>query len=169
MISSKIIINEAEIHIQHEQCVDPSWCQDKGILIKATGSDNNILSTIIFNDFLTVYVLWESCLSGISQEILYVPETGILFLGCGCVSARISTKESRLIGVEDVSLFWGLSRHKDYVLETGELECFLYSLSGKKISRADVDPPYEMEVTDKGIRFKSIVLGDTWLRYEGNV
>ena len=107
----------------------------------------------------------DDCLAWV---ILYVPETGILFLGCGSISARVSTREIKLIDIDNVCLFWSLSRHKEYVLETGELECFLYSLSGEKVSSTAVDPPYEMEVTDNGIKFESIVLGSTWLRYESN-
>lgn len=168
MISSKVTINDAEIKIEHEQCSDPSWCRDKGIFIESCSSDNNTLSTITFNDYLTIYIFWESCSSDVSQEILYVPETGILFLGCGSISARVSTREIKLIDIDNVCLFWSLSRHKEYVLETGELECFLYSLSGEKVSSTAVDPPYEMEVTDNGIKFESIVLGSTWLRYESN-
>jgi len=168
MISSKITVNDAEIKIEHEECSDPSWCRDKDIFIESCSSDNNTLSTITFNDYLTIYVFWESCPSGVSKELLYVPETGVLFLGCGSISARVSTLESKLIDIDNVFLFWGLSRHKEYVLETGELECFLYSLSGKKVSSTAVDPPYEIEVTDTGIKFESIVLGSTWLGYESN-
>lgn len=97
-----------------------------------------------------------------------MPETGILFLGCGSLSARVSTRESKLLDIDNVCLFWGLSRHKEFVLETGELECFLYSLTGEKVSSTAVDPPYEMDVTDNGIKFESIVLGSTWLKYERN-
>lgn len=168
MISSKVTINDAEIKIEHEECSDPSWCRDKDIFIESNSSDNNTLSTITFNDYLTIYIFWESCSSGVSQELLYVPESGVLFLGCGSISARVSTRDSKLLDIENVCLFWGLSRHKDYVLETGELECFLYSLSGEKISSTEVDPPYEMETTEEGIRFDSIVLGSTWLRYKSN-
>lgn len=168
MISSKVTINDAEIKIEHEGCSDPSWHRNKNIFIESCNPNNNTLSTITFHDYLTIYIFWESCSSGVSQELLYVPETGVLFLGCGSISARVSTRESKLIDTENVCLFWGLSRHKEYVLETGELECFLYSLSGEKISSAAVDPPYEIEVTDSGIKFESMVLGSTWLRYESN-
>lgn len=166
MIPSKIRLGDTEIGIEHQECSDASWCKDKDIFIESSSSDNNTLSTITVNGNLTIRVFWESSQTGVSQEILFVPETGILFLGCGSISARISTKENKLVGFEDVFLFWGLDRHKYYVLETGELECFLYSLSGDKISTADVDPPYEMEVKKEGIRFDSIVHGTTWLKYE---
>ncbi|WP_444904947.1 hypothetical protein ACJJIU_09455 [Microbulbifer sp. CnH-101-E] len=168
MISSKVTIDDAEIKIEHEECSDPSEWRDKGLFIESNSADNNTLSKLTFNDFLTIYVFWDSYPVGVSQEILYAPETGVLFIGCGSVSARVSTEESKIIGTENVCLFWGLSRHKGYVLETGELECFLYSLSGEKVSSTDVDPPYEMETTADGIKFESIVVGTTWLRYSSN-
>jgi len=169
MISSKVTINDAEITIKHQECSNSLLCRDQGIFIESCSSSNNTLSTITFNDSLTILLFWDSCSSGVSQELLYVPETGVLFIGCGSVSVRVSTKESRLIDVKNICLFWGLSRHKEFVLETGELECFLYSLSGETISSTSVDPPYQMDVTENGIKFESIVLGNTWLRYESNI
>jgi len=168
MISSKVTINDAEIKIGHEECSDPSWCRNKEVFIESGSAANNTLSTIVFNDYLTIYVFWDSRPVGVSQEILYAPETGVLFIGCGSISARVCTKTSKVLGTNNVCLFWGLENFKNYVLETGELECFLYSQAGDKISSAEVDPPYEMEITEDGIKFDSIVLGTTWLRYASN-
>lgn len=168
MISSKVTINDAEIKIGHEQCSDPSWCRNKEIFIESCCADKNTLSTIVFNDYLTIYVFWDSHPAGVSQEILYVPETGVLFIGCGSVSARVCTKTSKVLGSNEVCLFWGFQNHKNYVLETGELECFLYTQAGEKISNTAVDPPYEMEIMEAGIKFESIVLGTTWLKYASN-
>jgi hypothetical protein len=168
MISSKVTIQSAEIKIEHEKCSDPSWCRDKEIFIESNSSDNNILTTLTFNDQLKIYVFWESFSSAEFFDVLYIPETGVLFFGCGSVSARVCTKGSKLIDLEYVCLFWGLSRQQNYIIETGELDCFLYTLDGKKVSSTAVDPPYEMEVTDQGIKFTSIVVGTTWLRYDGN-
>jgi len=168
MISSKVTIESAEIKVEHEECSDPSWCRDKEIFIESNSSENNTVSTITLNDYLTIYVYWESFSASETFEVLYVPETGILFLGCGTISARVCTKESKLMDLDYICLFWGLEMHKTFVLETGELECFLYSLEGRKISNTEVDPPYEMETTENGIKFESIVLGTTWLKYDGN-
>ncbi|MEI8641340.1 hypothetical protein P4S68_10730 [Pseudoalteromonas sp. Hal099] len=155
----------AEINIKHEKCSDPSWCRDKQIFVESKSSNNNTLTTLNFNDHQKIYVFWESFSSAEFFEVLYVPETGVLFFGCGSMSARVCTKNAKLIDTEHVCLFWGLNRHQNYILETGELDCFLYTLDGKKISSTIVDPPYEMEVTDQGIKFTSIVVGTTWLRY----
>lgn len=168
MIKSKVTIDDAEIVLKHELCTDPNWCRDENLYIESNSRDNNTLTTIIFNDYLHIYIFWETHSSAESVEILYVSETGVIFIGCDRVSARINTKNSSLIDIDDVELFWGLDRHNDYVLETGELQCFLYSLDGKKISSAEVDPPYEMEFHDSGIKFESIVMGTTWLKFKDN-
>lgn len=168
LISNKVTIDDAEIKVGHEECSNPSWCRDKEIFVESCSDDNNTLSTIVFNDYLTVYVFWDSHPVGVSQEILFVSETGVLFIGCGSISARICTKTSRVLDTNDICLFWGLENLENYVLETGELECFLYSKSGDQISSAEVDPPYEMKMTEKGIEFESIVHGTTWLKYAGN-
>lgn len=166
MISSKIIAEEAEIKIEHEDCSDPNWCRKKEIFIESMRTENNTLSTISFNDDVFVYVFWESFLVAKSFEVLYVADTGVLFFGCGNVTGRVCTRTSKLLGLDYVTLFWGLERHKNYVLEMGELECSLYFLDGEKVSKAEVDPPYEVEVQEEGIKFESIVMGTTWLRYE---
>ncbi|UZE97192.1 hypothetical protein [Alkalimarinus alittae] len=166
MISNKVSNQSAEIKIEHEKCSDPNLCRDKEIFIESNSSDNNTLTTLTFNDRLKIFVFWESFSSAEFFDVLYVPETEVLFLGCGSISARVSTIASKLIGLEHVCLFWALTRQNNYVLETGELDCFLYTLDGKKVSSTAVDPPYEMEVTDQGIKFTSIVVGTTWLRYD---
>lgn len=165
MIESKVVVEDAEILIRHEQCADPSWCSQNDLYIKSNSSDNNTLTTVVFNDYLSVYLYWENHSSANSVEVLYVPETGVLFMGCDRLSIRVDTRSQKLIDVDFVALFWGLERHKEFILETGELQCFLYSKSGKKLASAEVDPPYEMELYDQGIMFKSIVAGETWLKY----
>ena len=92
-------------------------------------------------------------------------ETEVLFLGCDKISAQVDVSNNCLINANSIDLFWGLERHKQFILETGELQCFLYDLSGKLISSTSVDPPYEMEMNQDGIKFTSIVLGTTWLKY----
>ena len=36
----------------------------------------------------------------------------------------------------------------------------------QKFQTTAVDPPYEIDVTENGIKFESIVLGTTWLRFK---
>lgn len=168
MIKSKVTIDDAEIVIKHQSCSEPSGCRNKDLFIESNSGDNNMLTTITFNDYLSIFVYWESHASAESVKILYVPETGVLFIGCDRISARINTKDSSLIDCDNVDLFWGFDRHKDYVLETGELQCSLYTLDGKKISSAEVDPTYEMEFHESGIKFESTVMGTTWLKYSDN-
>ncbi len=168
MIKNTISVDKAIIQIEHVECSDPSWCREKCIFLESNSQENNTLTTISFNESLSIYVFWESHSSADSFEVLFAPETDVLFIGCGSISARVSTNESKLVGLESLCLFWSFRRHKDYVLETGELECFLYTLDGEKVSSTSVDPPYEMKMLTEGIKFESIVVGTTWLRYPNN-
>ena len=165
MVNNRLIIEDAEIQIEHKSCTDAQCYQDKGIYIESISCHNNTLSKITFNQHLVVYLYWEFHSCAKLVEILYVPETEVLFLGCDKLSAQVDVSNNRLINANDVDLFWGLERHKQFILETGELQCFLYDLNGKLISSTSVDPPYEMEMNQDGIKFTSIVLGTTWLKY----
>ena len=165
MVSNKLIIDDVEILIEHKSLTEAGCFRDKDIYLESTSCQNNTLSTIRFNNQLEVHLFWEfhSCAKLI--EILYVPETKVLFLGCDKLSAQVDVNNNRLINSNNVDLFWGLERHKQFILETGELQCFLYDLSGNQIASTSVDPPYEIEVNQDGIKFTSIVLGTTWLKY----
>jgi len=165
MANNRLIIDDVEILIEHQSLTDTQPYRDKDIYLESTSSQNNTLSTITINYNLVVHLFGEfhSCTKLV--EILYVPETEVLFLGCDKLSAQVDVSNNRLINANNIDLFWGLERHKQFILETGELQCFLYDLSGKLISSTSVDPPYEMEVNQDGIKFTSIVLGTTWLKY----
>jgi len=163
-ISTKTIIDTSEINVVHSECSDPGLYKSKPLFVESNGN-NNTLSVVSFNDSVEIYVYWESFEAAKQFDIAFVPETGILFIGCGTLSVRLCTKSYKLLDISYPELFWSLKRHKEYILELGELECFLYSLDGKQISSAAVDPPYEMEVFDHGIKFESIVVGTTWLEY----
>ena len=165
MVSNRLIIEDVEILIEHQSLNKKRSYRDKDIYLESTSCQNNTLSTITFNNQLEVNLFWEFHSCAKLVEILYVPETKVLFLGCGQLSAQIDVSNSCLINTNNIDLFWGLERHKQFVLETGELQCFLYDLSGNLISSTSVDPPYEMEVNQDGIKFTSIVLGTTWLKY----
>ena len=90
MITSKEKIHDAEMLIKHESCSDPGWCRNKEIFIESNSVENNILSTTKFDEYLHIYIFWESFTSDASVEVLYIPETGVMFIGAGTVSARIS-------------------------------------------------------------------------------
>ena len=57
------------------------------------------------------------------------------------------------------------SRSRGYVLEQGELACYLRAETGEVLAEAPVDPPYDLFETDEGIRFESICVGEQWLRF----
>ncbi|MES2823548.1 MAG: hypothetical protein V4732_08100 [Pseudomonadota bacterium] len=165
MIVSKVVIEDAEISIAHQKCSDASLYKSKGLFIESTGSKNNTISCINYNDYLDIYLFWESHSSAKSVEVLFVPETAILFIGCGEISARVCVKTNSIIGIERITLFWCFTRHKNYILEMDELQCFLYALDGKKVDEVEVDPPYETEYLENGIKFESSIFGTGWLHY----
>jgi len=99
MVSSRLIIDDAEILIEHQSLTDTRSYREKGIYLESISHQNNTLSTITINHNLVVHIFWEFHSCAKLVEILYIPETKVLFLGC--------------------------ERHKQFVLETGELQCFL--------------------------------------------
>lgn len=162
---NRFIIDDLILQVSHEECSDPSWHRDSDIFIESHSSDKNTLSTIQINSDSQIYIFWESHSFAKALDILYVPETSVLFIGCGALSARISIKDKKLIDIEHVHLFWELTRYKAFVLATGELDCYLYDLFGNRVARAAVDPPYETVFLEDAIKFKSIVHGTTWLKF----
>lgn len=165
MVNNRLIIEDTEILIEHQSLTNIESYRNKDIYLESTSYQNNTLSTITFNNHLIIHVFCEFHACAKLVEILYVLETEVLFLGCDKISAQVDVSNNCLINANSIDLFWGLERHKQFILETGELQCFLYDLSGKLISSTSVDPPYEMEMNQDGIKFTSIVLGTTWLKY----
>lgn len=105
----------------------------------------------------------------VSFEVLLIEETGTLFLGAASAVAAVGLSEMRPISQHHTREFWGFERKEGYVLELGELACFLYDLHGNVLGHAAVDPPYRTYETKEGIRFESGVAGARWLRYPGTV
>ena len=168
MISSKVTAQGVSVKTEHLGCLDSRPYSTTDLYIESTSPNNNTLTTITFEAHTKIYVFWESFTSAECFEVLYIPETKLLFIGCGCLSARINLNSSEIVGVANVCLFWEFSIHNNFVLECGELDCFLYDLYGNLVSKTVVDPPYDMEICEDGIKFKSIVVGTTWLRFSEN-
>ena len=49
-------------------------------------------------------------------------------------------------------LFWSFERRREWVLELGEVECFLYDLAGNQLGAVPADPPYDITESDRGLR-----------------
>ena len=101
---------------------------------------------------------WESTCA-MPFQVFLVPETATLFLGAGRVSAVIHLPSEAVLDQKDVFLFWGFERRRGYILELGEVECFLYDAAGTLRSRMDVEPPYDVEEHECGLAFVSSEMG----------
>jgi len=109
----------------------------------------------------TITVLWSHFSEDASLCIHWSEINQTLFIGGGCVSAVINIEKQEIIDINYPELFWAWEFVGDYILELGELDCRLYSESGKLIGEAPVDPPYEYELKNNSIEFTSIVMGKT--------
>ncbi|MEP1572083.1 hypothetical protein [Roseibium album] len=85
---------------------------------------------------------------GFEPGVLLVPETPFLFVGAGEILLGYDL-ERRERSFEDYVYcgFWGWHRFGDIVLMASETECSAWSLRGKKLWSADVEPPWDFEVS----------------------
>ena len=88
-----------------------------------------------------------------------------MFVGCGTLSASIRTPDLVIVNKNTLALFWSFEWRRGFVLELGELDCYLYRPSGECIGRASVDPPYEIDEKEAAINFQSIVAGSQWIEF----
>lgn len=102
-----------------------------------------------------------------SFGLIYIPETNVLFIGGGTLTVSLDLDNFRILNENyNDCMFWYFERYNDYVIEYGELDCFLYSLRGVLLDKCSVDPPYEVEKKQSGIKFLSPVYKEQWLRYK---
>lgn len=166
MIETVFHFEDVPVRVSHERCLSPEGRTEDGLLVRAPQQDAETLTTITVGPHdrsRRVYVFWQPLVSRSSFDLLLVRE--ILFLGGGPHSAVIDLATMSLRHQNEPTLFWSFERRSDFVLELGELECFLYSLDGRLVDRTDVDPPYEINETDSGLNLISIVAGSRWLRF----
>jgi hypothetical protein len=108
---------------------------------------------------------WSTGLADLT--LMFVGETGRLFLGAKQISCVIDLARGEVAHVFEHFLFWGYSRavRPGWILETGELDCLFRALDGRIMGRVPVDPPWESTIEDRGIRYESIVNGVTFLEF----
>ncbi len=94
-----------------------------------------------------------------------IEETATLFIGSGGISAAIDLRNNKIIRQHEVLLFWEFKQIRGWILELGEVDCFLHSPTGTLIAAVPVDPPYEYTITDEGIRIATTLFGIQWLRF----
>jgi hypothetical protein len=114
---------------------------------------------------LIIELNWFKYSNSSEPSIYWSEEEKTLFLGVGCISAVINANTKQVININYPELFWDWESVSGHILELGELECRLYSLSGELIGQAPVDPPYDYTVTENGIHFSSIVMGRTSIEW----
>ena len=166
-MSTVITLNNHNLRITHEQCSDFGNPSDGVLLVKESQANLNTLSKIeVSNDDVnaTVYLHWRQ-FEGANLGLFLAEETRTLFLGAGTISVTINLQTFELIHENYVTLFWNYQRVGKWIVELGELECYLYDDQGRVIDEAPVDPPYLLKVTEHGIQFESIVHGETFLRF----
>lgn len=168
MIDTVFHYDDAPIRVSHDRCSNPVGRTEDGLLVRSASAESDTLTTITIGphgNSRRIYVFWSLATTGEHFDLLYVPPTKTLFVGGGSHSAAINTDTMSIVRQNDITLFWTFERRRDFVLELGELECFLYDLQGNLIDEAPVDPPYEINETDGGINLVSIVVGSQWLTF----
>jgi len=114
-----------------------------------------------------VVVHWTSNSVAMPFHAMVIPETNMLFVGAGTLSAAVNLITREVVDEKKVFLFWGFERRCGFVLELGELECYLYNGLGRCIGSVPVDPPYDIREVPGGLEFVSPVMGSHVLRFPG--
>lgn len=87
--------------------------------------------------------------AGFHPGALIVPETNILFLGCGSrILAYDLAQPSRLWEDYAEVGFWNWQRHGDIVVMSAELELAAWDINAKKLWTTFVEPPWDYSVEE---------------------
>jgi hypothetical protein len=163
-----IALQNLSISIAHEECSSFGTPAQNILLLKSSDDNLNTLTKLDINGtdlHRVIYVHWHIGFGGEDFGVLLVEETNTLFIGAGSLSASVDLLEMKVVNQQDVMLFWSFKRVRNWVLELGEVECFLRSQSGAVLASVEVDPPYEYFETDKGIKIETNIYGTQWLHY----
>ena len=161
----------AQVRLSHEPCTSIGTPAPNVVVLREdTGSPDTLTRIAVsFSDQsalpVTVYVHWQPIITVNNLGILFDDSSSTLFVGAGTLAAAVNLRTRRVIDPHTVFLFWGFRRVGQYVLELGEITCFLRAPAGQVLADASVDPPYEVTETSEGVRFDSGVAGTTWLRF----
>jgi len=112
-----------------------------------------------------VLLLWNRQSVARGMALHYNETTNTLFVGAETFATAVSLDSGEAVGAHAVALFWSFQPAGEFVIELGELSCFLRSGTGEILGETSVDPPYELTEETEGIRFDSPVMGTTWLRF----
>jgi hypothetical protein len=160
--------SRAFVTIDHEPATGKDGVGRDVTVVRQQDKAANVLTSIRIyagESLQTVLLFW--CRESTSDRvgIFLNEESEALFLGVGTLAAAVRLRAREVVGQHDVDLFWSFRRSGEYVLELGELACFLRAASGELLAEAPVDPPYEIHESSEGVRFESPVYGTQWLHY----
>ena len=165
----------AQVRLSHEPCTSIGTpAPDVVALLEDTGLPDTLTRIAVsWPDQsappVTVYVHWHPIITVNNLGLLFDDLSSTLFVGAGTVVAAVNLRERRTVDQHTVLLFWGFQRVGQYVLELGEIACFLRAPTGQVLGEASVDPPYEANETSEGVCLTSDSGGTTWLRFPSPV
>lgn len=99
------------------------------------------------------------------MTLLFNQATTTLFIGAETFATAVDLVSGNVVGPHSVDLVWHFRQSGEFVIELGEVACFLRTGSGDLLGQASVDPPYEIIETPEGVRFESPTMGTQWLRF----
>lgn len=164
---TEINIGDTLIQIQHSDRTVLDKSADSAICLIEPRRAPNTLTEILVRQpgqEARIAVHW-TCEVDDRFQFLLIPETGVLFIGAEILSGVVHLHTRQVLDQKQVFLFWAFERKGAFVLELGEMTCFLYDLNGRLVGQVAVDPPYQVEETEAGIKFTSEVAGQQWLVY----
>ena len=160
MVETILTTTSAPVLVSHRECANIDGLSLGGLILTANNCQPNTLSTISLgphNSPSEIFLHWEAHSSAKELHVLLHDGTETLFVGGGTISATIRTSELAVVNRNDLTLFWSFERRRDFVLELGELDCYLYRTNGECVGHASVDPPYEIDEKEAAINFQSVV------------
>jgi len=113
----------------------------------------------------SVLLLWQRQSVARGMTFLFNEATTTLFIGAETFAAAVDLVSGNVVSPHSVDLVWHFRQSGEFVIELGELVCFLRTGSGEILGEASVDPPYEIIETPEGVRFESPTMGTQWLRF----
>jgi hypothetical protein len=161
-------LDNTSISVSHELCSSFGTPANDIVLLIAEHCTPNTLSRIEVDHDQTrsvIYVHWEEHTASERVNLLVDEATRTLFVGAGTITATINLQTQQVVSQHTVDLFWHFERRGRFVVEFGELDCFLYDQHGTLVAEVPVDPPYEYIDYPDGIRFESINYGTQWLNF----
>lgn len=157
-----------EITVAHEPCSDIGTPPADVVVASEEDVTPDTLTRVEVTGSERFVVLVHWCPTSVASfGVLLVPETMTLFIGAGTLVVVVNLPNRKLASRHTVCLFWSFMRRKQFVVELGELDCYLYDLHGAQLGDVQVDPPYELTEHPEGIQFDSPVYGVRWLKYPG--